>query len=191
MPARRALGSGCGHVDLKTLDHVHLLHPAMSAGPRQARVAAGLAAVAAPARERLEKVYTLGAACCIRRCLLCVYPRQARVGDGLAAVAELACERPGSLDCLVVDAGAADAGLAMSCPPPAFLGQGFLASAAAALRLGGLLAVNCVARARAPLEAAARALQARPRLTAVESHACLLCRACALALAALLRFLFL
>ena len=101
-------------------------------------------------------------------------PRQARVSDGLAAVAELACERPGSLDCLVVDAGADDAALAMSCPPPAFLGQGFLESAAAALHPGGLLALNCVARARAPLDAAARALQARCRLTAVDPHGCLL-----------------
>ena len=100
-------------------------------------------------------------------------PRQARVGDGLAAIADLARERPGSLDCLVVDAGADDAGLAMSCPPAAFLGQGFLGCGAAALRPGGLLAVNCVARARAPLEAAARALQARFRPTAIGIYRCL------------------
>ena len=99
-------------------------------------------------------------------------PHQARVADGLAAVAELARESPGSVDCVVVDAGADDAALAMSCPPPAFLGQGFLGSAAAALRPGGLLAVNCVARSRAPLEAAARALQARFGLTLVDSYGC-------------------
>ena len=68
------------------------------------------------------------------------------------------------MDCVIVDAGADDAALAMSCPPAAFLGQGFLGSAAVALRPDGLLAVNCVARARAPLEAAVRALQARSGL---------------------------
>ncbi len=46
---------------------------------------------------------------------------QARVGDGLVAVADLARARPGRLDLLVVDAGADDASLAMSCPPAPFL----------------------------------------------------------------------
>jgi hypothetical protein len=46
---------------------------------------------------------------------------QARVGDGLVAVADLARARPGRLDLLMVDAGADDASLAMSCPPAPFL----------------------------------------------------------------------
>jgi hypothetical protein len=37
------------------------------------------------------------------------------------AVADLAQARPGRLDLLVVDAGADDASLAMSCPPAPFL----------------------------------------------------------------------
>lgn len=86
---------------------------------------------------------------------------QARVDDGLAAVASLARERPGALDYLIVDAGADDASLAMSCPPAPFLEPGFLGAAAAALCRDGLLAVNCVARADAPVQAAVRVLQVR------------------------------
>ena len=86
---------------------------------------------------------------------------QARVDDGLAAVASLARESPGALDYLIVDAGADDASLAMSCPPAPFLEAGFLGAAAAALRRDGLLAVNCVARAYAPVQAAVRMLQVR------------------------------
>jgi precorrin-6B methylase 2 len=79
------------------------------------------------------------------------------VGDGLAYVASLP---PASLDALVVDAGSNDASLAMSCPPPAFLERPFLAAAAAALRPGGCLAVNCVARGSDSFALARGALRA-------------------------------
>ena len=84
---------------------------------------------------------------------------QAAVGDGLVALAAAAESNPGTLDVVVVDAGSGDASLAMSCPPTAFLEQPFLRNACTALRLGGLLAVNCVTRLDATFLQAARAVQ--------------------------------
>ena len=74
------------------------------------------------------------------------------VGDGVDAVAAAA---RGSLALCVVDAGGGGgAGHAMSCPPPPFTADAFVASAAAALHPAcGLLAVNCVCRAGGPVEA--------------------------------------
>jgi spermidine synthase len=79
------------------------------------------------------------------------------IGCGLAAVAAAA---PGSLDAIVLDAGSGDASLGMTCPPPAFLEPPFLAAAAAALRPGGTLAVNCVSRSPHRMAAALLALRA-------------------------------
>ena len=52
------------------------------------------------------------------------------------------------LDALIVDAGGADAGAAMTCPPPPFTTPSFAASARACLGAGGVLVVNCVSRDR-------------------------------------------
>ena len=74
------------------------------------------------------------------------------VGDGVAAVAaaaaEAAADASTALDALIVDAGGADAGAAMTCPPPPFTTPSFAASARACLGAGGVLVVNCVSRDR-------------------------------------------
>ncbi len=85
---------------------------------------------------------------------------QVRIQDGLDAVTE-AAKAPAEehLDLLIVDAGSGDASQAMSCPPPAFLEKDFLENAKQALRPGGVLAMNCVTRAKASLGAAVAAVK--------------------------------
>eukprot|EP00884_Botryococcus_braunii_P023150 jgi/Botrbrau1/9519/Bobra.0211s0010.1 len=58
------------------------------------------------------------------------------------------------LDLLVVDAGSGDASQAMSCPPAPFLEEAFLQNARRALGGSGLIAMNCVTRSPAALQAA-------------------------------------
>jgi len=83
------------------------------------------------------------------------------VGDGLVAVAECASQRPGSLDCLIVDAGSDDATLSMSCPPAPFLEAPFLRDACLSLNPRGVLVVNCVTRSQATFDAALEAVRVR------------------------------
>ena len=86
---------------------------------------------------------------------------QVRVGDGLAAIAETASQQPGSLDCLIVDAGSNDATLSMSCPPAPFLDPPFLDDAHRSLKERGVLVVNCVTRSQAAFDSALKAIQVR------------------------------
>lgn len=65
------------------------------------------------------------------------------------------------LHLIVVDASSGDASLAMTCPPAAFVEQGFLKDAAACLQPEGVLAVNFVTRSRDALTAAYNRLLVR------------------------------
>jgi hypothetical protein len=79
------------------------------------------------------------------------------------AVAERSFRDPGSLDCLIVDAGTNDATLSMSCPPAPFLEPGFLRDAFKLLQPHGVLVVNCVTRSQATFNAAFEAVQVGKR----------------------------
>ena len=79
------------------------------------------------------------------------------VGCGLEAVRARADREGGALDLLVVDASGS-ASESISCPPASFLMDDFLASAAKALREGGIMAVNVVCRSENAFEGACRAI---------------------------------
>lgn len=81
---------------------------------------------------------------------------QVEVGDGLQALDK---REPGTLDALIVDAGASDASLAISCPPAPFLQTNFLKKAACTLRLQGIFVVNCVTRSQAAFKTAFESIQ--------------------------------
>ncbi|KAK9819283.1 hypothetical protein WJX74_000127 [Apatococcus lobatus] len=78
--------------------------------------------------------------------------------NGRAAQAEQVNDAE-KLHLIVVDASSGDASLAMTCPPAAFVEQGFLRHAAACLRPEGVLAINFVTRSRDALVAAYQTLQ--------------------------------
>lgn len=78
------------------------------------------------------------------------------LGDGLLAVEAAPAQ---SIDALVIDAGSNDASLGMSCPPAAFLAPAFLQAAQRALRPGGALVVNVVARSQASFDDALAVLR--------------------------------
>lgn len=74
---------------------------------------------------------------------------------------EVSAAQAGEIDQLhliVVDASSGDASLAMTCPPAAFVEQGFLRDAAACLRPEGVLAINFVTRSKDALTAAYQTL---------------------------------
>lgn len=74
---------------------------------------------------------------------------------------EVSAAQAGEIDKLhliVVDASSGDASLAMTCPPAAFMEQGFLKDAAACLRPEGVLAINFVTRSKDALTAAYQTL---------------------------------
>ena len=67
-------------------------------------------------------------------------------------------EESEKLHLIVVDASSGDASLAMTCPPAAFIEQGFLKDVVACLRPEGVLAINFVTRSRDALTAAYQTL---------------------------------
>lgn len=72
------------------------------------------------------------------------------VGDGVEFVSS---SQPSTFAAIIVDAGGGDGAGAMACPPPPFASAEFVAAAKRALTEGGVLIVNVVSRAPAPVAA--------------------------------------
>lgn len=81
------------------------------------------------------------------------------VADGLQVLQKLGKEEPQSLAAVVIDAGSGEASQAMSCPPPAFLGESTLKDVQTALQPSGIMAVNCVTRSEGSFHSAIAAVQ--------------------------------